>query len=117
MSKLYTFSPKERELMDILWEADEPLGRQEILARAEKKPVTWKLDSFHVILNALLKKQAVEVSGFYLNSRKVGRNFKAAITKEQYSIMQVRKALEEGAGLLGDKPDWMIRCGQELPEK
>ncbi len=117
MSELYTFSPKERELMEILWDAGEPLDRQEILGRAEAGSVTWKPNSIHILLNNLLMKGAVAVAGYYLNSRKLGRTFAPAITKEQYAIMQVRKSLEEAAALLGDKPYWLIRCGQELPEK
>lgn len=117
MSKLYTFSPKEQEFMAILWEAGEPLNRQEILGRAAAKPVTWKPNSIHVILNALLGKGAVRVAGYCLDGRKLGRTFEAAITKEQYAIMQVRKVLEESAALLGDKPYWVTRCLQELPEK
>lgn len=117
MSKLYTLSPKEMELMQILWDAAEPLGRQEILDRAAERECTWKPNSVHILLNALLMKGAVRVSGYYLNSRKMGRSFKAAATKEQYAIMQVGKALEDAAALLGDKPYWLIRCRQELPEK
>lgn len=117
MSKLYTFSPKEMELMQILWDAGEPLGRQEILDRAAEGECTWKPNSVHILLNALLSKGAVTVAGYYQNSRKVGRNFKAAITKEQYSIMQAHRVLEDAAALLGDKPYWLIRCGQTLPEK
>ncbi len=103
--------------MEILWEAGEPLDRQEILNRAAAKPVTWKPNSIHIILNGLLNKGAVRVAGYCLNSRKLGRTFEAVITKEQYAIMQVRKALEESAALLGDKPYWVVRCLQALPEK
>ncbi len=117
MNKQYTFSPKEQEFMEILWEAEEPLGRQEILDRAEQRHCTWKPNSIHIILNALLDKGAVKVTDYYLSSRKLGRNFKAAIGKEEYAVMQVRKALEDGAALLGGKPYWMVRCLQELPEK
>lgn len=117
MDKHFTLSPKERELMEILWDAGEPLGRQEILDRAEAGSATWKPNSIHILINSMLDKGAVRVAGYYLNSRKLGRTFAPAVTKEQYAIMQVRKAPEEGAALLGDKPYWLVRCWQVLPEK
>lgn len=117
MSKLYTFSQKEQEMMMILWDADEPLSRQDILDRAEQRECTWKPNSLHILINMLMIKHAVTVAGLYLNSKKLGRTYAPAITKEQYAIMQARKALTEGAALLGSKPSWLIRCLQELPEK
>lgn len=89
MGSRFTLSKKEKELMDIFWSADEPLARSEILERAEEKKCSWKPNSVHILLNSLLDKKAIQVAGFYLNSRKLGRTFEAAITREEYAVMQV----------------------------
>lgn len=92
MGSRFTLSKKEKELMDIFWNADEPLARSEILERAEEKKCSWKPNSVHILLNSLLDKKAIQVAGFYLNSRKLGRTFEAAITREEYAVMQVELA-------------------------
>lgn len=92
MGSRFTLSKKEKELMDIFWSADEPLARSEILERAEEKKCSWKPNSVHILLNSLLDKKAIQVAGFYLNSRKLGRTFEAAITREEYAVMQVELA-------------------------
>ncbi len=93
--KYYTLSKKEKELMDIFWDSDEPLARSEILERAEKRKCSWKPNSVHILLNSLLDKKAVQVAGFYLNSRKLGRTFEAAISREDYALMQVELAADQ----------------------
>ncbi len=117
MGKLYTFSKKEKELMDIFWDAGAPLSRAEILERAEQRKCSWKPNSIHILVNSLLDKKAVQVAGFYLSSRKLGRTFEPAITREQYAVMQVElaagRARDEGvtspdklvAALIDDSAD------------
>lgn len=98
---MYTMSKKELELMEIFWKAEEPLARAEILERAEEAHCTWKPTSIHILLNSLLNKGAVRVTGFYLNSRKLGRTFEAAITRRGYAVMQVSLALHGAEDLAG----------------
>jgi len=93
--KYFTLSKKEKELMDIFWNADAPLARAEILERAEEQKCSWKPNSVHILVNSLLDKKAVRVAGFYLNSRKLGRTFEPAITREEYAIMQVELAADQ----------------------
>ncbi len=95
MAKPFTMSKKEKELMDLFWDAGAPLSRAEILERAEKRKCTWKPNSVHILLNSLLDKKAVQVAGFYLNSRKLGRTFEPAVTREQYAVMQVELAAKQ----------------------
>lgn len=95
MRKGFTLSKKEKELMDIFWNADAPLARAEILERAEEQKCSWKPNSVHILLNSLLDKKAVQVAGFYLNSRKLGRTFEAAISREDYAVMQVELAADQ----------------------
>ncbi len=82
-------SRKEEEIMDILWDAKDALGRSEILEEAAKREQSWKPNSIHILLNQLLEKQYVTVSGFYLNSRKLGRTFAPALTRQDYAILRL----------------------------
>ncbi len=99
---MFTLTPKEMELMEILWDAGEPLGREEVVARRESRHCTWKPNSFHIIINRLMEKGAVEVTGVYQNGRKMGRYFGPTVSREEYYRMQVRMAVrqeEEQTGL------------------
>lgn len=100
----YTLSKKEVEMMEIFWDSDEALSREGILQKASTRQCSWKPNSVSILVNSLLKKGALEVNGFYSNSRKLGRLFHRAITREEYSLMQVRIALENGKQLSGLEP-------------
>lgn len=52
----------ELEIMEVLWAADEPLCRADIIARSQDK--TWKDSSVHILLNSMLKKEAIQEAGF-----------------------------------------------------
>ena len=41
----------EMEIMDVLWEAREPLSRSDLLMRAADK--SWKDSSIHILLNGM----------------------------------------------------------------
>lgn len=82
-------SRKEEEIMDLLWDAKEALGRSEILEAAAKREQSWKPNSIHILLNQLIEKQYVMVSGFYLNSRKLGRTFAPTLTRQDYVILRL----------------------------
>lgn len=105
----YTLTKKELEMLELLWNAGEPLTRQEILDRAEIKQCSWKPNSIHLILNSMLIKGAVQVAGFYLNSRKLGRTYEPAVSKEGYYVMQVRIALENTREAAGLEPKKVLR--------
>ena len=92
MKNHFTLSKKEKELMELFWDAGCPLARAEILERAATRECSWKPNSVHILVNSLLDKGALKVSGFYLNSRKLGRTFEPAMTREDYAFMQVEQA-------------------------
>lgn len=107
--KPFTLSKKEMELMLLLWDAGKPLARQEILERAASRECSWKPNSIHILLNALLEKEAVQVTGFSLNSHRLSRTFEPAVSKEEYGKMQIKLALEEARELTGIDPEKLIR--------
>ena len=72
----------EMEIMDVLWGADVPLSRADLLTRSEEK--SWKDSSVHILLNGLLLKGAIREAGFVKRSKTYGRTFEPALTREEY---------------------------------
>lgn len=119
MKNGFTLSKKEKELMDIFWNADAPLSRADILERAEQQKCSWKPNSVHILLNSLLDKKAIQVAGFYLNSRKLGRTFEAAVSREDYAVMQVAIAADQARadGVTGSQKLVAALIGDSTTEK
>ncbi len=72
----------EMQIMDVLWGAEEPLSRADLLARSEEK--SWKDSSVHILLNGLLQKEAIREAGFVKRSKTFGRTFAPTMTREEY---------------------------------
>ena len=72
----------ELQIMDVLWEADTPLSRADLLARSDEK--TWKDSSVHILLNGILQKEAIREAGFVKRSKTYGRTFVPTMTREEY---------------------------------
>ncbi len=72
----------EMEIMDVLWDAEKPLSRADLLSRSEEK--TWKDSSVHILLNGLLQKGAIQEAGLVKRSKTYGRVFLPALTREEY---------------------------------
>lgn len=72
----------EMEIMDVLWNAESPLSRADLLERGEEK--TWKDSSVHILLNGLLQKNAIREAGFVRRSKTYGRTFEPNLTREEY---------------------------------
>ena len=72
----------EMEIMDVLWGADKPLSRADLLERSEEK--TWKDSSVHILLNGLLLKGAIREAGLVKRSKTYGRVFSPTMTREEY---------------------------------
>ena len=72
----------EMEIMDVLWGAQKPLSRSDLLAHSEEK--SWKDSSVHILLNGLLQKEAIREAGFVKRSKTYGRTFEPTLTREEY---------------------------------
>lgn len=72
----------EMQIMDVLWEAGEPLSRADLLSRSQEK--SWKDSSVHILLNGLLQKEAIREAGFVKRSKTFGRTFLPTMTREEY---------------------------------
>lgn len=72
----------EMEIMDVLWEAGEPLSRSDLLACSAEK--SWKDSSVHILLNGMLQKNMIKEAGFVKRSKTYGRTFAPTMTREEY---------------------------------
>lgn len=72
----------ELEIMDVLWAAECPLSRADLLERSEEK--NWKDSSVHILLNGLLQKEAIREAGFVKRSKTYGRTFLPTLSREEY---------------------------------
>lgn len=88
ISKSFVLTKNEREIMELLWRENRPLSRSEIIALSVNR--SWKANSIHILLNQLLDKGAIEVNGFVKTGKNYGRTFTAALTEQQYQVMQFR---------------------------
>ena len=72
----------ELEIMETLWQADRPLARFEILE--ESVDASWSPSTIHILLNGLLKKEAIREAGFVKRNKTYGRLYATNITRESY---------------------------------
>lgn len=86
---MFDLSKSEMEIMSVLWAADKPLSRAEILERSTQK--SWKESSIHILLNSMLKKQAITVNGFTKTGSHYGRTFVPTMTEAQYASAQIQQ--------------------------
>ena len=75
-------SAAELEIMDVLWEDGGALSRSDFLERSAEK--SWKDSSVHILLNGLLKKNAIKEAGVVKRSKTYGRTFLPTMTREEY---------------------------------
>ena len=71
-----------RKPSETLWEAGRPLARFEILEQSED--ASWSPRTIHILLNSLLKKEAIREAGFVKRVKTYGRIYAANISREEY---------------------------------
>lgn len=77
----------ELEVMNVLWQANRPLSRSEILTLSTSK--TWKDSSIHILLNGLLNKNAIKEAGYVRSGKTFGRLYAANISCQEYYAKNV----------------------------
>ena len=79
----------EREVLELLWEENQPLTSAEIVKISEHK--TWKPSYIHLMINSLLKKNIIQVAGFKQTTKNYARTFTPTMTREEFSIHMLRE--------------------------
>lgn len=84
-----SLSTSEYEVLALLWTETQGLTAGEINLHCKDK--SWKDASIHLILSNMIDKGAISVAGMVRSGRVYSRVFKAAITSEEYSMMQIKQ--------------------------
>jgi predicted transcriptional regulator len=84
-----SLSKSEYEVLALLWTQNQGLTASEINSTCENR--SWKDTSIHLILANMIDKGAIVVDGVVRSGRTYSRIFKAAITPEEYSMMQIKQ--------------------------
>lgn len=72
----------ELEIMNVLWRAERPLSRSDILTLSTEK--SWKDNSIHILLNGMLKKEAIVEAGFTRSGKVWGRLYAPNVSIDEY---------------------------------
>ena len=77
--------------MEILWDADRPLGRPEILEAAisEKGEPLFAVNSFHLLINDLIDKEYIVVVGGLGKEQNYARRYAPTVTRNEHFALQI----------------------------
>lgn len=82
----YNITKSEFEVLNVLWKADRPLSRADILEALSDK--AWKDNSIHILLNGMKIKRVVKGAGFARSGKVWRRLYAPAVRAEEYDAGQ-----------------------------
>ncbi len=87
----FPLTKSELALMEILWDADRPLGRPEILEAAvtDKGESLFAVNSFHLLINDLMEKEYIVVVGGMGKDRNYARRYAPTVTRNEHFALQI----------------------------
>lgn len=88
--RYFRLTKSENEIMELMWKEGHPLSRSEIIELTPER--SWKPSSIHILLNSLLEKKAIEVSGFVQTTKNYARTFSPSLSADSYAVMQIRNS-------------------------
>ena len=88
----------EREVLDLLWDVGEPLTSSEMVKMCVDR--TWKPSYIHIMIKSLLDKEMIKMAGFKKTTKNYARTFEPAMTREQWSLLQVKQKKSDSGELL-----------------
>lgn len=77
----------EEEIMNLLWEVDKPLTSSEIVAMSVNR--TWRKSYINLLINSLLGKDMIKVTGVKQMTKNYARTFVPTMTKYAYSVKRI----------------------------
>jgi len=80
----------EEQIVELLWNFDEPLTSSEIIRNSVDK--TWKDSYVHLLINSLMEKGMIEVAGFKKATKNYARTFKPTMSREDYLVLSLTKS-------------------------
>lgn len=78
----------EKEVMELLWEKDEPLTSSEIVKLSVQKK--WKPSYIHIMIKSLLDKGLIVVHDFKKTTKNYARTFSPTLSRDQWIADSVR---------------------------
>ena len=102
--KRFPLTKSELALMEVLWDADRPLGRPEILDAAlsnEGEPL-FAVNSFHLLINDLIAKEYIVVVGGMGKDHNYARRYAPTVTRNEHFALQITSSPKF---VPGDIPD------------
>lgn len=87
----------EQELMELLWDADRPLSRGDILMSGRR---SWKDRSIFVLINGLLEKQMIQTVGMVKSGKVYARTFAPTCSREEFCAQVLSHYSPDLPGLL-----------------
>lgn len=90
---------KEELLMELLWEAGQPLTSVEMAQIIPQKSWSGRSDAnIHRVINSLLQKGMLQVCGYTQYKTQYARRFEPTITREEYIVkMYTEKGLKRSS--------------------
>lgn len=80
----------EEQIVELLWNCEEPLTSSEIIRNSVDK--TWKDSYVHLLINSLMDKGIIEVAGFKKATKNYARTFKPTMSREEYLLLSLTKS-------------------------
>lgn len=110
--KIPRITNSEKQILEVLWDKGEALTSSEIVEVSDDR--TWKASSVHLLLNSLLNKGMVEVGGFKKTTKNYARTFQPVMSREDYSLLQLRQERKSTARTLSRFVNTLL--GNEVDE-
>lgn len=101
----------EREVLELLWNSDEPLTSTEIVRLCIGR--TWKSSYIHIMINSLLKKEMIRVAGFKKTTKNYARTFEPTMTRDQWILLWMKQEKGVTAELLKEMLEMIITEGAD----
>lgn len=92
-NRQYDLTPREEELMDMMWDAGRPLSRAELRTMPVER--TWKDNYLPVMLQGLEKRGLIEVAGFVREGKTYARQFVPTWSKAELFAKSAAEHLEK----------------------
>ena len=78
----YHITPSQLEILQVMWRANTPLSRSDILDMSEGK--TWKENSIHILLNSMLENELIACDGYARSGKVFGRLYAPKLSMMDY---------------------------------
>lgn len=87
MELIKPLSKREKEIMDILWNASEPLTASEIIAQNS----ALKVPTVQAVLKKLLNERLVEVADVVYSGNVLSRRYRPLISADEYAPVEYER--------------------------